>query len=90
MPKEFLLQTFPIDWFVKEAYIVVTFYANITGCVGITVYWYETCFILSLKENTVFVKLLETSYGMAYLCYLLNFRVKSSLTLWVLFEHKHF
>ena len=51
MPKEFLLQTFSIDWFVKEAYIVVTFYANITGCVGITVYWYETCFILSLKEN---------------------------------------
>ena len=39
------------------------FYINITGCVGITGYWSETIFIISLKENTVFVKLFETSFG---------------------------
>ena len=41
-----------------------TFYVNIKGYVGITGgYWFETIFIISLKENIVFVKLLETSFG---------------------------
>ena len=26
-------------------------------------YWFETIFIIALKENIVFVKLLETSFG---------------------------
>ena len=40
------------------------FYINMTGCVGITGYWSETIFVISLKENIFFfVKLFETSFG---------------------------
>ena len=32
------------------------------GCLGITVYWSGTIFIISLKENNVCVKLFETFF----------------------------
>ena len=35
------------------------FYINIAGCVGITAYWSETIFIISLNEKTVSEKFLE-------------------------------
>ena len=39
------------------------FYINITSCLGITCYWSETVFMISLKEKTVFVKFLEEYFG---------------------------
>ena len=33
------------------------------GCVGITGYWSETIFVISLKENIFCVKLFETFFG---------------------------
>ena len=39
------------------------FYTNITGCVEIISYWSETILLISLKENIVFVKLFEISFG---------------------------
>ena len=38
-----------------------------TGCVEITVYLSETFFITPLKENIVFVKQVETSFGSSIL-----------------------
>ena len=39
------------------------FYINITGCVGITIYWFEITFTISINENIVFVKLFGTSFS---------------------------
>ena len=36
---------------------------NVTVYVRIKVYWSETFFIISFRENIVFVKLLEISFG---------------------------
>ena len=36
---------------------------NITGCTRIAAYWSETTFVISLKENIIFVKLFEASFG---------------------------
>ena len=33
------------------------------GCVGITGYWFDTIFIISVKKNIVFEKLYEISFG---------------------------
>ena len=38
------------------------FYINVTVCIGITGYWSETIFIISLKENIVFLKFFETCF----------------------------
>ena len=40
-----------------------SFYKNITGCVGIAGYGFETIFVIPLKRNIFFVKLFETSFG---------------------------
>ena len=64
------------------------FYINITGCVGITVYWSETILIIFLKEN-VFIKLFEKSFGSNILHHLPNFNVEV-LILLVLLEFKLF
>ena len=40
-----------------------TFYVLVADYVGITVYWSETIFIISLKKNIVFVKLLDVYIG---------------------------
>ena len=62
--KESSLKTFIINWFVKEAdHIVKILHKYLTGRVELTVYWSKTFFIISLKENIVFVKLFETPYG---------------------------
>ena len=47
----------------KELIILWRFYINVTGCLEITDYWSETIFIISHKENIVFVKLFKTSFG---------------------------
>ena len=39
------------------------FYMNITSCIDLIGYWSETIFIISLKENIVFVKFFGTSFG---------------------------
>ena len=39
------------------------FFIDITVCIGITSCWSETIFIISLKENIVFVKLFEKFFG---------------------------
>ena len=49
--QESLLQTFPTDWFAQKTILSWRFYINITGFVlGITGYWSETIFIISLKR----------------------------------------
>ena len=60
MVKESSLQVFPIDLFVKGVYHVVK---TLKGCMGIKIYWSEANFIVSPKENIVFVKLFDTSFG---------------------------
>ena len=60
MVKESLLQIFPINLFVKGVYHVVKI---LKGCMGIKIYWSEANFIVSPKENIVFVKLFDTSFG---------------------------
>ena len=62
MAKKSSLQTFHINLFVKEATLLWKFHINITCCVGITGYWSETIFIISLNANIVFVKLIEISF----------------------------
>ena len=63
MPKESSFQIFPINIFVKKAYHAVKFLHKYTDCVGITGYWSKIVFIISLKENIVFLKFLETYFG---------------------------
>lgn len=81
MAKESSFKTFPIIWLVKDAF--VRFYMNITGYLGITIYWFKTVFIISFKEKIVFVKFFETSVVSDYVLHLLTFNV-----LLVLFERK--
>ena len=40
-----------------------TFYVLVADCVGITGYWSETIFVISLQKNIVFVKLLDVYIG---------------------------
>ena len=54
---------FLLIYFLKELIMLWRFYINVTGCGGITGYWSEAIFIISLKENIVFGKLFETSFG---------------------------
>ena len=54
------------------------FYINITGCVEITGYWYETIFIISLKENIVFVKLFKTSFDSNILASFIEFQCQGT------------
>ena len=62
----------------KELIVLWRLYMNITNCVGITIYWSETIFIISLKKNIVYLKhLLEVMY----LPHLKNFRVKELIVL---------
>ena len=50
-------------YLLKKLIILWRFFINIMGCARITGYWSETTFIISLKENIVFVKFFETSFG---------------------------
>ena len=60
---------------------------NLTGCIGITRYWSETIFIISLKEKIVFVKLFEASFGSNIIASFTEFQVKV-LIFFVLFVCK--
>ena len=62
MAKESSRQIFSFNLFVKGTIILWRCYINISGCVGMTISWSETI-LSSLKENIVFVKLFETSFG---------------------------
>ena len=66
-------QIFFINWLVKKA--CKRFYINITVCVGITVHWSETFFIVFHKENSVFVNIFEHFWSI--LSHLLDFGVKA-------------
>ena len=63
MANKSLLHTFPIDGYVKGAYHSEEILFKYNGLVAMTVYWSETYFIMSLKQNIVFVKLIELSFG---------------------------
>ena len=39
------------------------FYLNITGCVWITIYWFEIIFTIHIKQNIISVKFFDTSFG---------------------------
>ena len=56
------------------------FYINVTGCVGITGYWSETIFTITLKENIVFVTLLETSFDSNIIASFTEFKCQSTDT----------
>ena len=61
MSEESLLQTFFIDLFFRGIYYVLRFYVD---CVGITCYWSETIFIISLiKKIFVFGILFEKTFS---------------------------
>ena len=62
MPKN-LHKFFLLIYLLKELIMLWRFYINVTGCGGITGYWSEAIFIISFKENIVFGKLFETSFG---------------------------
>ena len=62
MTKKSSIQIFPINLFVKETYHVVKILHEYNKLRRITGYWYEAAFVISLKENIVFVKLFETSF----------------------------
>ena len=54
----------PFDLFdLIEFTTVWRFYPNITHCVGITGYWSEAIFTISLQKNIAFANLFETSFG---------------------------
>ena len=62
-PKNLHFKFFLSIYLLKELIMLWRFYINITSCVGITGYWSETIFSISLKENIVFVKFSETYFG---------------------------
>ena len=74
------LQSFPIDWFVEEAYRVMKILHKYSGCEAITVYWFETFFITSPKKNNAFVKLFETSLDSDMLASLTGFQCQGGDT----------
>ena len=59
----------------KKLIALWRFYINITVCVGITVHWSETFFIIFHKENSVFVNIFEHFWSI--LSHLLDFSVKA-------------
>ena len=58
MTKESILQIFPLNLFVKEAYHVVKVLHKYNG-----LYRNNRLLILTLKKNIFFVKLFETFFG---------------------------
>ena len=50
-------------YLLKRMIMLWRFYMNITSCIDLIGYWSETIFIISLKENIVFVKFFGTSFG---------------------------
>ena len=71
----------------KEHIILCRFYINITGCIGITIYWIEIIFTISIKENIVLVKLFETSFGSNIIVSFTKFQCQGTET-FVLFKCK--
>ena len=57
------------------------FYKNITGCVGIAGYGFETIFVIPLKRNVFFVKLFETSFGSNVIASFTKFQCQGTETL---------
>ena len=55
--RNLLLKLFLLVDLLKELIVLWWYYINMTGCVGIIVYWSET---LSFKEDIVLAKLFET------------------------------
>ena len=62
MTKEYSLQIFPIDLFVKGAYHVVKILHKCNGMRRNNRLLISNNFIVSLKENIVFLKLFETCF----------------------------
>ena len=62
------------------------FHINITGCVGIIVFWSVTIF-LTFKEKIFYIKLFETIVSGIYFHDLLKFNAKTQILL-ILFQCK--
>ena len=54
---------FLLIYMLKELPMLWRFYMNITDWIGVTGYWSEIISIISHKNNIVFVKLFEMSFG---------------------------
>ena len=77
-PKNLHFKLFLSIYLLKKLIMLWRFYINITSCVEITGYWYETIFIISLKENIVFVKSFKTSFDSNILASFIEFQCQGT------------
>ena len=80
-PRNLHFKFFLSIYLLKKLIMLWRFYINVTSCLGITGYWPETIFNISLKKNICFVKLFQTSFVSNTLTSSLRFSVKALILL---------